>query len=85
MLITGMNIKDIEGICIRVEMDALVYPLCFILEETDNELVVASTGDDGAERIVIINKAKIVSVNVVYQQDIDAIFESDGEENAMFE
>ena len=79
-----MDLDDIKDLCVRVDLRELVYPLCFIHSETLKHLVVYSTGDDGNERIVIIPKCEIISVSVVYQQDIDNIFDSDSEEERMF-
>ena len=60
----------LKDICISVDIGDMVYPLSFIRCETDEYLVIDSTGDDGCERLVIVNKDKILSVNVVYEQDM---------------
>ena len=80
--VTGLD--SIKDLCIRVDLHDLVYPLCFIHSETLKYLIVYSTGDDGNERLVVIPKSEIVSVGVVYQQDIDNIFEDDGKDEIMF-
>ena len=79
-----MGIDSVKDLCIRVELKEIVYPLCFIRKEYVNYLVIDSTGDDGNERVVIIPKSKIISICVVYQQDIDNIFDEDKEEKVMF-
>lgn len=60
----------LKDLCVSVDLGDVVYPLSFIREETDNYLVIDSTGDDGCERLVVVAKDKILSVNVVYQQDM---------------
>lgn len=65
----------ITKVCVSVDLGEMVYPYCFIRSESLKYLVVDSTGDDGCERVVVIPKDRVLSVNVVYQQDIDSLFE----------
>lgn len=69
-IMEAMEIDDVTELCVSIDVGEIVYPLCFIRKETLKYLIVDSTGDDGCERVVIISKDKIVSVNVVYEQDI---------------
>lgn len=75
---------EIKDLCVRIDLKDLVYPLCFIYAETKRFLIVDSTGDDGCERKVIIPKSEIISVSIVYEQDIQGIFDGDKEEERMF-
>ena len=61
---------ELKDLCVSVDLGDVVYPLSFIRWETDSYLVIDSTGDDGCERLVVVAKEKILSVNVVYQQDM---------------
>ena len=79
-----MELDDIKDLCIRVDLREMVYPLCFIHSETLKYLIVDSTGDDGCERKVVIPKSEIISISVVYEQDIDGLFDENKEEERMF-
>lgn len=72
--LTGLESNDI---CISVDIGEMVYPYSFIHDENHKYLVIDSTGEDGCERIVLIPKDKILSVNIVYQQDVDKLFKVD--------
>ena len=78
-----MGLDSIRDLCVRIDLRDMMYPLCFIDSETLKYLVVDSTGDDGCERKVIIPKSEVISITIVYQQDIDGIFE-ENEEERMF-
>ena len=72
-----MNVEDVNDICISIELEDGILPFAFIREELDDCLVVDNTDELGYEKIVIVPKKSIVTVSVVYQDDIDSIFESD--------
>ena len=76
-----MGLEDIKDLCVSVDLLEVVYPLCFIREETFKYLVVDSTDENGFEKVVIIPKEKILSVKVVYQQDMDALFDDEDKES----
>lgn len=69
--LTGLESKNI---CVSVDLGEMVYPYSFIHDENHKYLVIDSTGDDGCERIVLIPKDRILSVNIVYQQDVEKLF-----------
>ena len=80
-----MKVEKVEDLCVKVDLkEGIVYPLCFISHESLKYLVVDSTGEDACERKVVIPKSEIISISVVYQQDIDEIFDLDNEEEKMF-
>lgn len=80
-----MNLTEIKDLCVSITLDdGTIYPLCFIESEDYKFLIVASTGDDGCERVVIIDKNKIVSISVVYEQDIQGIFDDEVSDRRMF-
>lgn len=72
-----MEIDDVTEICISLELEDGILPLCFIREELEDVIVIDSTDELGYEKVVIVPKKSIVTVSVVYQDDIDSIFETD--------
>ena len=81
-----MNITDLlhltleldpKHICLNITTITDLYNLCFIEYEDEDKLGVYITGDDGRERYLIINKAQIVSLQVVYEQDLQLTIEPD--------
>ena len=81
-----MNITDLlhltleldpKHICLNITTITDIYNLCFIEYEDETKLGVYITGDDGRERYLIINKAQIVSLQVVYEQDLQLTIEPD--------
>ena len=61
---------DIEYICVNITTITDIYNLCFIDYEDHEKIGVYITGSDGRERFLIIYKDQIVSIQVVYEQDI---------------
>lgn len=59
-----------EFICVNISTEIMDYPLCFIEYEDDEKLGIYITGEDGKERYMILNKQYIVSLQVVYENDI---------------
>lgn len=72
-----MDVDDAKDVCISIELEEAILPFAFIREELDDCLVVDNTDELGYEKIVIVPKKSIVTVSVVYQDDIDSIFETD--------
>ena len=72
-----MDVEDVNDVCISIELEDGILPFAFIREELDGCLVVDNTDEMGYEKIVIVPKKSIVTVSVVYQQDIDSVFETD--------
>ena len=72
-----MELEDIKDLCVSIDLLDVVYPLCFIREETSDYLVVDNTDENGFEKVVIIPKENILSVKVVYEQDMSGLFEED--------
>ena len=72
-----MDVEDVNDICISIELEDGILPFAFIREELDDSLVVDNTDEMGYEKIVIVPKKSIVTISVVYQDDIDSIFETD--------
>ena len=70
-----MNYKTIDDVkencCLNISTELDVYNFCFIDFETDEYLGVYITHNDFTERFMLISKKYIISISVVYQQDID--------------
>ena len=69
LLHTAVEI-DPKNICLNISTTTDIFNLCFIEYEDENKIGVYLTGEDGRERYLILNKAHIVSLQVVYEQDI---------------
>lgn len=72
-----MNLDNIEEVCVKIDLRDIYYPLTYISYEDFKYLVVDSVGDDEIMRKVIIPKSEIESISIVYQEDIDSMFEND--------
>jgi hypothetical protein len=72
-----MELDDISELCVSIDCRDILFPLCFIRKETLKFLVVDSTREDGTEGLVVIPKSNVLSVSVVYEQDLDALFMED--------
>jgi hypothetical protein len=70
LLHTALEI-DPKHICLNITTTTDIYPLCFIEYEDQNKIGTYITGEDGRERFLIINKAYIVALQVIYEQDIE--------------
>lgn len=63
--------KDMSKICVIVSTKDFVYPFSFIEYEDDNFLAICYTDDEFSERFLVINKKYVVSVGLMYQQDLE--------------
>ena len=78
-----MELENVSDLCVSIDCRDMIFPFCFIRRETLKYLIVDSTRADGTEGIVVIPKSNILSVSVVYEQDLNVLFEGDGDD-AMF-
>ena len=62
--------EEVHDVCLTITTKHEVYELSFIEFETRDFLGISSTRKDFTEGFVILNKKYIVSIAVVYQQDI---------------
>ena len=70
----GIKVKGIDDVAVNVYLlDDMIYPLSFILDETDDLLIIVASELDGYERAKIIPKDNISSIEIVYQQDLQQI------------
>ena len=70
----GIQVSSIDDVPINIYLlDDTIYPLSFILDETDDLLTIAVTDPDGFERAKIIPKENLSSIEIIYQQDLQQI------------
>ena len=74
-------LAEVNDVCVSVITIDSEYFMSFIQYETEDVLGIQYTTTDGTERFIALNKAHIISVGVVYQQDYDTIFEEDNSKN----
>lgn len=80
----GMGYKESEvnEACVNILTETDEYPLSFIEFETRDFLGIKTTREDFTEGFVVLNKKYIVSISIVYQNDI--IIQTDEEENVSY-
>ena len=61
---------DKKYICTTITTLTDIYHLCFIEHEDHEKIGAYITGEDRAERFLIIMKDHIIAVQVVYEQDL---------------
>ena len=71
---------SIEELPFNLYTTDFTFPLSFYFDETDTDLIIFVTQDDGREKLVVVPKNNIISWGVVYQQDIDELMSDDPEE-----
>ena len=65
------TIEEVKDCCVNILTEFVQYNFYFIEFETDVYLGVYCTHTDFTERFILIVKKYIVSVSVVYQQDMN--------------
>ena len=82
----GIKVKGIDDVVVNVYLlDDMVYPLSFILDETDDLLIIVASELDGYERAKIIPKDNISSIEIVYQQDLEPTTEDNTPNEVMYQ
>ena len=66
----GYSDKELEEACVTITTKNYIYPFAFIDFETEKYLGVNYTTEDFTEKFIILNKEYIISVAIVYQNDI---------------
>lgn len=62
--------KEVHDVCVTITTEMDSYPLSFIEFETRDFLGINFTDPDFKERFVVLNKKYVVSIAIVYQDDI---------------
>ena len=82
----GIKVSSIDDVPVNVYLlDDTIYPLSFILDETDDLLTIAVTDPDGFERAKIIPKENLSSIEIVYQQDLEPPTTTPKNEDKMYQ
>lgn len=75
--------KTVEDVCVNICLADTVFQACFILEEDEKLLTFVATDSEGREKLKVVNKDYIESIEVYYLDD-DDIVEKMNEEDSMF-
>lgn len=82
----GIKVSSIDDVLVNVYLlDDTIYPLSFILDETDDLLTIAVTDPDGFERANIIPKENLSCIEIVYQQDLEPPTTAPKNEDKMYQ
>ena len=81
----GIKVSSIDDVPLNIYLlDDTIYPLSFILDETDDLLTIAVTDPDGFERANIIPKENLSSIEIIYQQDLEPPTEDNTTNEVMY-
>ena len=61
--------KTVEDVCVNIYLADAVFRACFILDEDKNLLTFVATDSEGREKLKVINKNFIQSVEIYYLDD----------------
>lgn len=61
--------KTIEDVCVNIYLADAVFRMCFIIDEDENLLSFLATDSEGREKIKVVNKDYVQSVEVYYLDD----------------
>lgn len=75
--------KTVEDVCVNIYLANAVFRMCFIIDETDGLISFLATDSEGREKLKVVNKNYIESIEVYYLDD-DDIVEKMNEEDSMF-
>ena len=75
-ILTGINdqfddntFETIEDICVNIYLSDAVFRMCFIIDEDDDLISFIATDSEGREKIKVVNKDYVQSVEVYYLDD----------------
>lgn len=61
--------ETIEDVCVNIYLADAVFRMCFIIDEDENLLSFLATDSEGREKIKVVNKDYVQSVEVYYLDD----------------
>ena len=61
--------KTIEDVCVNIYLADAIFRACFILDEDKDLLTFVATDSEGREKLKVINKNFIQSVEIYYLDD----------------
>ena len=75
-ILTGINsqfdedgFESIEDVCVNIYLADAVFRMCFIIDEDDDLISFVATDSEGREKIKVVNKDYVQSVEVYYLDD----------------
>lgn len=83
LFITTLNLicdflnTNIEELPFHLRTSAFDYVFSFYFDETESDLIIFCTQDDGTEKLTVVPKKEIVSWDIVYADDVKEIFGDD--------
>lgn len=83
LFITTLNLicdflnTNIEELPFHLRTSSFDYVFSFYFDETESDLIIFVTQDDGAEKLTVVPKKEIVSWDIVYADDVKEIFGDD--------
>ena len=63
---------DIEDLCLNIFLVDDIIPMAFIINETDDYLVIVRTTENGSEKISLLAKDSITRIDLCYIDDFEA-------------
>lgn len=63
------SFETIEDVCVNIYLADAVFRMCFIIDETDDLISFLATDSEGREKIKVVNKDYVQSVEVYYLDD----------------
>lgn len=61
--------ETIEDVCVNIYLADAVFRMCFIIDEDEKLLSFLATDSEGREKIKVVNKDYVQSVEVYYLDD----------------
>ena len=77
--ITDFLKVSIEELPFNLYTTDATFPLSFYFDETDTDLIIFVTQEDGREKLTVVPKCNITSWEIVYADDIKLLTEDDPE------
>ena len=83
LFITTLNLicdflnTNIEELPFHLHTSSFDYIFSFYFDETESDLIIFVTQDDGAEKLTVVPKKEIVSWDICYKDDIEELFGDD--------
>ena len=69
----------IEELALNVYLDKIVYSLCYLIRETDRNLVLVVPDEEGHEQVKVVNKDYVEAIEIVYQDMLVRVDEQPNE------
>ena len=63
------NFESIEDVCVNIYLADAVFRMCFIIDEDKDLISFVATDSEGREKIKVVNKDYVQSVEVYYLDD----------------